>query len=189
MGRIRCWESEVPANLIWMDLEMTGLDPDKDVIIEMATIVTDSDLTIIAEGPVLAIRQPEEKLLGMDEWNQKHHSGSGLLDRVRKEGVLEREAEAQTLAFIEQHAEKRSAPLCGNTIWQDRRFLARYMPTLEAYLHYRIIDVSSLKELAVRWRPSLLKGFTKNNAHTALADITESIEELKYYKEHFIRLD
>lgn len=182
-------ESQVPANLIWMDLEMTGLDPDNDVIIEMATIATDGDLNIIAEGPVLAIRQPEEKLLGMDEWNQTHHSESGLLDRVRKEGVLEREAEAQTLAFIEQYAEKRTAPLCGNTIWQDRRFLARYMPTLEAYLHYRIVDVSSLKELALRWRPALLKGFTKKNAHTALADIRESIEELRYYKEHFIRLE
>ncbi len=177
----------MPANLIWMDLEMTGLDPDKDVIIEMATIATDGNLNIIAEGPVLAIRQPEEKLLGMDEWNQTHHSESGLLERVRKEGVLEREAEARTLAFIEQHAEKRTAPLCGNTIWQDRRFLARYMPTLEAYLHYRIVDVSSLKELALRWRPALLKGFAKKNAHTALADILESIEELRYYKEHFIR--
>lgn len=179
----------MPANLIWMDLEMTGLDPDNDVIIEMATIATDGDLNIIAEGPVLAIRQSEEKLLGMDEWNQTHHSESGLLDRVRKEGVLEREAEAQTLAFIEQYAEKRTAPLCGNTIWQDRRFLARYMPTLEAYLHYRIVDVSSLKELALRWRPALLKGFAKKNAHTALADIRESIEELRYYKEHFIRLE
>ncbi len=177
----------MPANLIWMDLEMTGLDPDKDVIIEMATIATDGNLDIIAEGPVLAIRQPEEKLLGMDEWNQTHHSESGLLDRVRKEGVLEREAEARTLAFIEQHAEKHTAPLCGNTIWQDRRFLARYMPTLEAYLHYRIVDVSSFKELALRWRPALLKGFAKKNAHTALADIRESIEELRYYKEHFIR--
>ncbi len=177
----------MPANLIWMDLEMTGLDPDKDVIIEMATIATDGNLDIIAEGPVLAIRQPEEKLLGMDEWNQTHHSESGLLDRVRKEGVLEREAEARTLAFIEQYAEKRTAPLCGNTIWQDRRFLARYMPTLEAYLHYRIVDVSSLKELALRWRPALLKGFAKKNAHTASADIRESIEELRYYKEHFIR--
>ena len=177
----------VPANLIWMDLEMTGLDPDSDVIIEMATIATDGNLDIIAEGPVLAIRQPEEKLLGMDEWNQTHHSASGLLERVRNEGVLEREAEARTLAFIEQHAEKRTAPLCGNTIWQDRRFLARYMPTLEGYLHYRIVDVSSVKELAARWRPALLQGFSKKNAHTALADIRESIEELRYYKEHFLR--
>ena len=177
----------MPANLIWMDLEMTGLDPENDVIIEMATIVTDGDLNIIAEGPVLAIRQPEEKLLAMDEWNQTHHSTSGLLERVRNEGVIEREAEAQTLAFVERHAEKRTAPLCGNTIWQDRRFLVRYMPTLEAYLHYRMVDVSSLKELAARWRPSVLNGFVKKNAHTALSDIRESIEELRYYKEHFIR--
>ena len=156
---------------------MTGLDPNHDRIIEMATIVTDDNLEVIAEGPVLAIKQPEATLVAMDEWNQTHHSASGLLERVRQSPVSEAEAEAQTLAFIEQHAASNTAPLCGNTIWQDRRFLARYMPTLEAYLHYRIIDVSSIKELAVRWRPGLLAGFSKANEHTALADIRESIGE------------
>ncbi len=175
------------ANLVWMDLEMTGLDPDRDLIIEMATIITDSDLNVCAEGPVLAIHQPEEALAAMDDWNQKHHGESGLLDRVRKSPISQLEAQAQTLAFLERHVEPNSAPLCGNTIWQDRRFLARHMPDLERFLHYRIIDVSSLKELVVRWRPELLAGFTKANEHTALADIKESIAELRYYREHFIR--
>ena len=179
----------MPANLVWMDLEMTGLDPETDVIIEMATIITDNDLNILGEGPVLAVSQPEEKLAAMDEWNTSHHTKSGLVERVRHSGVSEREAEAQTLAFIEGHLEKNVSPLCGNTIWQDRRFLTRYMPALEAYLHYRNIDVSSIKELVARWRPDLLPGFSKTNQHTALADIRESIEELKYYREHFIRLD
>jgi oligoribonuclease len=178
----------MPSNLVWMDLEMTGLDPETDVIIEMATVITNSDLHILAEGPVLAIRQPEAKLDAMDEWNQTHHGASGLIDRVRASAVSEREAEAQTLAFIEAHVDRNQAPLCGNTIWQDRRFLTRYMPTLEGYLHYRNIDVSSLKELVARWRPELLKGITKANRHTALSDIRESIEELRYYREHFISL-
>ena len=179
----------MPANLVWMDLEMTGLDPDADLIIEMATIVTDGDLNVIAEGPVLAVNQPEANLAAMDDWNQKHHGESGLLERVRKSQVSQREAEAQTLAFLEHHVDKNTAPLCGNTIWQDRRFLARHMPDLERYLHYRIIDVSSVKELVVRWRPELLSGFVKANEHTALADIRESIAELRYYREHFIRLE
>ena len=179
----------MPANLVWMDLEMTGLDPEKEVIIEMATIITDSELNMLAEGPVLAVKQPEQKLAAMDEWNTTHHTKSGLVERVRSSRVTEREAEAQTLAFIESHVEQNKAPLCGNTIWQDRRFLTRYMPTLEGYLHYRNIDVSSLKELVARWRPDLLQGLSKTNQHTALADIRESIEELKYYREHFIRLD
>ncbi|MEJ2087256.1 MAG: oligoribonuclease [Gammaproteobacteria bacterium] len=176
------------TNLIWMDLEMTGLDPETDVIIEMATIVTDGELNILREGPVLAIATPEAQLEAMDEWNQTHHSASGLLDRVRKSKISTVEAEAQTLAFVEQYADKGSAPLCGNTIWQDRRFLARYMSTLEAHLHYRNIDVSSVKELVRRWRPDLMAGFTKESAHTALADIRESIEELRYYREHFFKL-
>ena len=175
------------AHLVWMDLEMTGLDPDRERIIEIATIVTDSDLEVVAEGPVLAVRQPEALLAAMDEWNQSHHSASGLLDRVRRDGVAEREAEAVTLAFLEQHVEKKRSPLCGNTIWQDRRFLSRYMPTLEDYLHYRMVDVSSIKELVQRWRPDLMSGFSKNNEHTALADIRESIAELRYYREHFLR--
>jgi oligoribonuclease len=182
-------EKKVPANLIWMDLEMTGLDPETDVIIEMATIVTDSELNILGEGPVLAISQPEAKLAGMDEWNTTHHNSSGLVERVRQSSVGELEAQAQTLAFIESHVAPNASPLCGNTIWQDRRFLTRYMPVLEDYLHYRNIDVSSLKELVARWRPELLGGFSKSNQHTALADIRESIEELKYYREHFIRLE
>lgn len=177
------------ANLVWMDLEMTGLDPETDLIIEMATIVTDSELNVIAEGPVLAIATPEARLAAMDEWNQTHHAASGLLDRVRKSSVTMLEAEAQTLAFLESHVERDAAPLCGNSIWQDRRFLCRHMKTLESYLHYRIIDVSSIKELARRWRPDLLASFSKENAHTALADIRESIAELRFYREHFLKLD
>jgi oligoribonuclease len=177
------------AHLVWMDLEMTGLDPERERIIEIATIVTDDQLDIVAEGPVLAVRQPESLLAAMDDWNQRQHGGSGLLDRVRREGVSEREAEAQTLAFLEKHVEKKRSPLCGNTIWQDRRFLARYMPTLEGFLHYRMVDVSTLKELAARWRPELAAGFNKTSAHTALADVRESIEELRYYRNHFIRME
>ena len=180
----------MPANLVWMDLEMTGLDPERDVILEMATIVTDGELNVIAEGPVLAIRQPEELLAAMDEWNQTHHSASGLLDRVRKEGVLEREAEAQTLAFMEQHAEARTAPLCGNTIWQDRRFPRalhahpRGPPALPQHRRQQLEGAGTRAG-----GPALLQGFVKKNAHTALADIRESIEELKFYREHFIRLE
>ena len=177
------------GKLVWMDLEMTGLDPLKERIIEMATIITDDQLNVVEEGPVIAVRQSEALLAAMDDWNQSHHSASGLLDRVRNEGVLEAEAEAVTLDFISRHVEPRKSPLCGNTIWQDRRFLVRYMPTLEAHLHYRNIDVSSLKELATRWRPALLDGFSKKAEHTALADIRESIAELVYYRDHFIRLD
>lgn len=177
------------SHLVWIDMEMTGLDPDRDVIIEIATIVTDADLNLVAEGPALAIHASEEALAGMDEWNQTHHKASGLLDRVRGSLVSVAEAEAQTLAFLERHVERNSSPLCGNSVWQDRRFLARYMPTLDGYLHYRIVDVSTIKELARRWRPELLAGFAKKNAHTALADIRESIDELKYYRDNFIRTD
>jgi oligoribonuclease len=176
------------AHLVWMDLEMTGLDPQVDRIIEMATIITDGDLNVIAEGPVFAIRQSEELLAGMDDWNQTHHSASGLLDRMATEGVTELEAEALSLAFIEQYVEANTSPLCGNTIWQDRRFLTRYMQTLEGYLHYRMIDVSSVKELAKRWRPDVAESFEKKNEHTALADIRESIGELRHYREHFFKL-
>ena len=149
------------AHLVWIDLEMTGLNPEQDRIIEMATIITDGDLKVIAEGPVLAIRQEQALLDGMNEWNQSHHSASGLLDRIAREGVAEIEAEAQTLAFIEDHVAPNTAPLCGNTIWQDRRFLSRYMKTLEGYLHYRMIDVSSIIELAKRWYPRIASGMEK----------------------------
>ena len=168
---------------------MTGLDPMHDRIIEIATIITDGNLNVIAEGPVFAIQQSDELFAGMDDWNQKHHSASGLLDRIKAEGVVELEAEALTLAFLEQHLERGTAPLCGNTIWQDRRFLSRYMPTLESFLHYRMIDVSSVKELARRWRPDIANSFSKKNEHTALADIRESIGELRHYREHFFILD
>jgi len=176
------------AKLVWMDLEMTGLDPNVERIIEIATIVTDSELNTIAEGPVLAIKQPQALFDAMDEWNQTHHKASGLLDRIARVGVTETEAEAMTLSFLERHVVEGEAPLCGNTIWQDRRFLSRYMPALEAYLHYRMVDVSSVKELARRWRPDVAASFVKKNEHTALADIRESIGELKHYRENFFRL-
>ena len=175
--------------LVWIDLEMTGLDPDRDTIIEIATIVTDGDLETIAEGPVFAIKAPDALLDGMDEWNTSHHTASGLLKRVREDSVDIKEAEAMTLRFLEQYVEHGKAPLCGNTIWQDRRFLARHMLQLENFFHYRLIDVSSIKEIARRWRPEMLNGFTKKNEHLALADIRESIEELKFYREHFFKLD
>lgn len=168
-------------------MEMTGLDPQSEVIIEMATIITDSDLNEVAEGPSFAIHQSEAKLVAMDEWNTTHHTASGLLERVRGSQISCTEAEAMTLAFLERHVERGQSPLCGNTIWQDRRFLVRYMPTLEAYLHYRMIDVSSVKELARRWRPELLDGIRKQNQHLALADIRESIAELVYYRKHFFK--
>ncbi len=174
-------------NLIWIDLEMTGLDPDRDAILEIATVVTDQDLNLLATGPVLAIRQPESLLATMDDWNRKHHTESGLLERVRSVGVSEPEAEARTLEFLKQWVPPGASPMCGNSICQDRRFLYRRMPKLEAYFHYRNLDVSTLKELARRWAPRLQEGFKKKNAHQALADILESIEELRYYRENFIR--
>ncbi|HCF3940368.1 TPA: oligoribonuclease [Pseudomonas aeruginosa] len=177
-----------PQNLIWIDLEMTGLDPDRDVIIEMATIVTDSDLNTLAEGPVIAIHQPEEILTGMDEWNTRQHGQSGLTQRVRESTVSMAEAEAQTLAFLEQWVPKRSSPICGNSICQDRRFLYRHMPRLEGYFHYRNLDVSTLKELAARWAPQVRESFKKGNTHLALDDIRESIAELRHYRDHFIKL-
>ena len=176
------------ANLVWIDLEMTGLDPEADAIIEMATIITDSDLNVMAEGPVLAIWQPEVLLAGMDEWNQTHHSASGLVDRVRQSEVRTVEAEAQTLAFVEKYVERGTAPLCGNTIWQDRRFVERYMPGLARYLHYRMIDVSSLKALAQRWYgDSAVFNKPREGAHDALVDIQNSIAELKHYRDTLFR--
>ena len=177
----------MPPHLVWMDMEMTGLDPEVDVILEIATIVTDSELNAIAEGPVLAISQPETALARMDEWNTEHHTASGLIDRVRQHGVPLIEAEAQTLDFLERHTTRDTSPLCGNTIWQDRRFLIKYMPEVAAFLHYRIIDVSSIKELAFRWHPELISQRRKANAHRALEDIRESIDELRFYRERFFR--
>ena len=175
-------------NLIWIDLEMTGLDPDNDVIIEMATIVTDSELNTLAEGPVIAIHQPDEILNGMDEWNTRQHGQSGLTQRVRESTISMAEAERQTLAFLDQWVPARKSPICGNSICQDRRFLYRHMPQLEAYFHYRNLDVSTLKELAARWAPHVRDGVKKTGSHLALDDIRDSIEELRYYRKHFIKV-
>ncbi|EGV51447.1 oligoribonuclease [Candidatus Endoriftia persephonae] len=177
-----------PNNLIWIDLEMTGLDTLNDEIIEIATIVTDSDLNLLAEGPVIAISQPQPLLDGMDEWNQRQHGGSGLLKRVRESSYNEAKAEAETIAFLEQYVPPGVSPMCGNSICQDRRFMARTMPKLEAYFHYRNLDVSSLKELVNRWAPAVAEGFTKNAQHLALEDIKDSIAELSHYREKFLRL-
>ncbi|KOO05696.1 oligoribonuclease [Vibrio hepatarius] len=170
-------------NLIWVDLEMTGLDPETHKIIEIATIVTDSELNILAEGPVLAIHQPEAELNKMDEWCTTTHTASGLVERVRASDVDEQEAIRQTVAFLEQWVPKGKSPICGNSIGQDRRFLYKHMPELEEYFHYRYLDVSTLKELTRRWKPEILDGFSKKGSHLALDDIRESIAELKYYRE------
>jgi len=178
-----------PQNLIWIDLEeMTGLDPDNDVIIEMATIVTDSQLNVLAEGPVIAVHQSDEVLARMDEWNTRQHGGSGLTQRVRESRISTAEAERLTLEFLEQWVPKGKSPICGNSICQDRRFLYRQMPTLEAYFHYRNLDVSTLKELAARWAPQIMEGFKKGGTHLALDDIRDSIAELRHYREHFIKV-
>lgn len=174
-------------NLIWIDLEMTGLDTFNDVIIEIATIVTDKHLNVLAEGPMLAIHQSDEILAGMDDWNQKQHGGSGLIERVRQSTITEAQAEAETLEFLKQYVPKGASPICGNSICQDRRFLARCMPALEDYFHYRNLDVSTLKELAKRWAPNVADGFTKESSHLALDDIRDSLDELRYYREHFLR--
>ena len=173
--------------LIWIDLEMTGLNPDIDVIIEIATVVTDKDLNILAQGPVLAVYQSDQILANMDEWNQKHHGASGLINRVKSSRINDIEAERLTIEFLKQWVPENTSPICGNSIGQDRRFLYRYMPKLEAYFHYRNIDVSTLKELAARWAPEVKEGFNKESTHQALDDIIESIEELRYYRENFIR--
>ena len=174
-------------NLIWIDLEMTGLNPDTDLIIEIATVITDKDLNILAKGPALAVHQSDAALAAMDDWNQKHHGESGLIDRVKASTISDEEAERLTIEFLRKWVPERTSPMCGNTIGQDRRFLVKYMPKLEAYFHYRSIDVSTLKELAARWAPSLKDGFIKETKHEALADIIESIEELRYYRENFIK--
>jgi len=169
-------------NLIWIDMEMTGLNPDSDRIIEMAMLITDPDLNLVAEGPVLVLHQPDEVLEAMDSWNKGTHKKSGLIDKVRASRLAEAEAEAQAVQFLRQHVPANTSPMCGNSICQDRRFLARWMPKLESYFHYRNLDVSTLKELVRRWKPEAAKGFAKEGKHEALADILESIEELKYYR-------
>jgi len=176
-----------PNRLIWIDLEMTGLKPDTDRIIEVALVVTDPDLATVAEGPVWAVHQDDAVLDGMDAWNQGTHGKSGLTARVRASALDERTVEAQALAFLREHVPAKASPMCGNSICQDRRFLARWMPELEDWFHYRNLDVSTLKELARRWQPDLLKGVPKEGKHEALADVYESIAELKYYRETFIR--
>ncbi|PCM45147.1 oligoribonuclease [Marinobacter sp. ANT_B65] len=175
-------------HLVWIDLEMTGLDPEKERIIEMATIITDSELNLVAEGPVIAVHQPDNLLDAMDEWCTRTHGESGLTKRVRESKVSEAEAEQQTLAFLKEYLEAGKSPLCGNSIGQDRRFLVKYMPQLEDFFHYRNLDVSTVKELARRWRPDVLKGVKKQGSHQALDDIRDSINELRYYREHFFKL-
>lgn len=175
-------------NLVWIDLEMTGLDTQADHIIEIATIVTDASLNIIAEGPVLAIHQSDAALAAMDEWNRTTHGSTGLIRRVRESTLTAAEVEARTLAFLAEHAEAGASPMCGNSICQDRRFLAREMPALERFFHYRNLDVSTVKELARRWAPGVLAGIQKASTHLALDDIRESIRELEHYKRHFLRV-
>jgi oligoribonuclease len=174
-------------NLVWVDMEMTGLNPDTDRIIEVAVVVTDPHLNILAEGPVFAIHQPDEILDGMDAWNKGTHGRSGLIDRVKASTVSEADAETALIDFLKHFVPAGKSPMCGNTICQDRRFMARGMPRLENFFHYRNLDVSTLKELCRRWKPELIAGFKKHQKHTALADIIESIEELRYYREHFIK--
>lgn len=176
-------------NLIWIDLEMTGLDTDTDHIIEIATIVTDAHLNILAEGPVMAIYQSDSVLEAMDDWNKRQHKGSGLIERVKTSTMSAAEAEALTLEFLGSYVSAKKSPMCGNSICQDRRFMHRLMPKLEGYFHYRNLDVSTVKELASRWIPNVAKGFKKKSRHLALQDIKDSIEELKYYREHFFRLE
>lgn len=176
------------THLVWIDMEMSGLEPDSDSILEVALIVTDKDLNLVEEGPVLVVHQSDAVLDAMDNWNKGTHGKSGLIDKVKASTLSDADVEARMIEFMKLHVGERKSPMCGNSICQDRRFLARHMPKLEAYFHYRNLDVSTLKELAARWRPELKDGFKKANSHTALADIQESIEELKYYRDHFIRM-
>jgi oligoribonuclease len=176
------------SHLVWVDMEMTGLRPEIDRIIEVAVVVTDVRLEIVAQGPVLAIHQPDAVLGAMDSWNTATHGRSGLTDRVRASTVTEADAQRQILSFLKDWVPPGKSPMCGNSICQDRRFMARYMPELESYFHYRNLDVSTVKELCKRWAPDVVRGFTKRSAHTALADIEESIDELRFYREHFLRV-
>ncbi|HXZ95516.1 MAG TPA: oligoribonuclease [Burkholderiales bacterium] len=174
-------------HLIWIDMEMSGLNPDADKILEVAIVVTDSDLKTVAEAPVLVVHQPAALLEAMDEWNKSTHAKTGLIDKVKASSLDEAQVEAQLIAFLSQRVPAKASPMCGNSICQDRRFLARHMPQLEAYFHYRNLDVSTLKELVKRWKPEIAGGLTKQGRHEALADIYESIEEMKYYRDHFIK--
>jgi len=178
-----------PLNLIWIDLEMTGLSPENDLIIEIATVVTDKNLNVLAAGPVIAIHQEDAVLSGMDEWNTRQHGQSGLTDRVRNSQYCAADAQQLTIEFLSQWVDERTSPMCGNSICQDRRFLARYMPALEQFFHYRNLDVSSVKEIIRRWRPDLANGFRKNATHLAMDDILDSIAELAYYRECFFRME
>lgn len=175
-------------NLIWLDMEMSGLKPDEDRILEVAIVITDSQLNTVAEAPVLVVRQDAAVLDGMDSWNKSTHAKSGLIDKVKASTFNDVDVESQMLDFLRQHVPEGASPMCGNSICQDRRFLARWMPKLEAYFHYRNLDVSTLKELVKRWKPEVAGGLTKHGKHEALADVYESIEELKYYREHFIKV-
>ena len=175
--------------LIWIDMEMTGLEPEQDRIIEVATLITDGDLNVLAEGPVLAVHQSDETLAGMDEWNQRTHGDSGLVERVRNSKLNESDVEAQTIAFLQRYAERGSSPMCGNSVHQDRRFMVKYMPSLADFFHYRNLDVSTVKELAKRWRPDVASGYKKQSNHQAMDDIRDSVDELKHYREHFFKLD
>jgi len=177
-----------PNYLVWIDMEMSGLNPDSDRILEIALIVTDAQLNTVAEGPVLVVHQPDAVLAGMDEWNKSTHAKSGLIEKVRAATLSEADVEQRVLAFLAEHVPPKTSPMCGNSVHQDRRFLARYMPALEAYFLYRNLDVSTLKELAKRWKPEIMAGLVKHGKHEALADIYESVEELKYYREHFLKL-
>ncbi len=177
------------TNLIWLDLEMTGLDVDNDLIIEIATVVTDANLNVIAEGPSLAIYQPDAILDKMDEWNTSHHGKSGLIERVKNSSITEKVAEEQTLDFLKQYVPERASPMCGNSICQDRRFLHKHMKKLCNYFHYRNLDVSSIKILAQRWAPQIMQNLCKEPQHLALSDIHDSIDELRYYRDHFLKLN
>jgi len=178
-----------PRNLIWIDLEMTGLDTRRDQIIEIAAVVTTSELEVVAEGPAVAIHQSDEVLAAMDGWNTEHHTRSGLLKRVRRSKWTEADAERAMLAFVAEHVPQGASPMCGNSVCQDRRFLSRFMPALERHFHYRNLDVSSVKEMCMRWAPELAGGFAKQSAHRALADIHDSIRELQYYRDRFFKLE
>ncbi len=178
-----------PGNLIWIDMEMSGLSPENDRVLEVAIVVTDAQLNVVAEGPVKVVHQADDVFERMDSWNKSTHKKSGLIDRVKAATQDEAQVETELIAFLVQHSPANTSPMCGNSICQDRRFLARHMPKLEAFFHYRNLDVSTLKELAKRWKPGIMAGFAKHGKHEALADIHESIEELKYYKEKFLNLE